>query len=598
MKHTGLFFIQLLLNLFFLAGMQAQPFTIKRLGVEDGMSNNYVVSVTQDRKGYIWIATESGLNRFDGRQFYIYTKNNSGLSGNELNVVLADPYEDKVWIGTQRDGLCVFDYDTETISNIPSGGNGMLSSDITDLSVATSGDGLWITHYHFGVDYYDRKTKQFTSYSSKDVQGLEGTNWVSMEDGKGHLYIGHHLRGLSIVSLKDRTCKNYQHDPDNPHSIPDNEVRALCIDKNQNIWVGTDKGLALFNPQTERFTTFRHTAGNGNSLLSDQVFDIAQMKDGTLWICTNMGGVSILNLQENTFISPENITFSNISATNDGHGLSGPNARSIMQDSFGNIWIGNYRGGIDFISYAKPLFGTITYTTENQGRINNKQVWGLWADNNQIWLGGEGELGIYERGKKAKTFALHEYQMHPQTHINVIYQDRQERLWLGTYRNGILLYTPKDGKITRIGKEDSEMLDVCAFSEDTNGKIWVSTQTGIYSYYNNQLHYENELNEQLPDVMVHGVLRDKNGKLWVGTFGKGIVVFDEHNRKIHNFTTDEGFPSNAVNSMTEDSHNRILVATRGGVAIFTDTSRTRTIHIIRSRRGIGKHASAGHTGRP
>lgn len=79
-------------------------------------------------------------------QFNIYTKNNSGLSGNELNVVLADPYENKVWIGTQRDGLCYFDYETETISRIPATGNYMLSNDITDLSVAAD-SGLWITHY-------------------------------------------------------------------------------------------------------------------------------------------------------------------------------------------------------------------------------------------------------------------------------------------------------------------------------------------------------------------------------------------------------------------------------------------------------------------
>jgi len=390
----------LLMGLLSILSVSAQPYTIKRLGVEDGMSSNYVVDVAQDRKGYIWIATEAGLNRFDGRQFSVYTKNNSGLSGNELNAVLADPYEDKVWIGTQRDGLCYFDYETETISRITPSESYMLSNDITYLSIAAD-SGLWITHYHFGIDYYNRKTKQFIPYSSTNVQGLEGNNWVSMDDGKGNLYIDHHLRGLSIVSLKNRITKNYQHDNNNPNSIPSNEVRALCIDKNQNVWVGTDKGLALFNPQTEKFITFKHMDGNEHSLLSNQVLDIKQMRDGTLWIGTNMGGISILNLQENTFITTENITFSNITVTSDNHGLSGPNARSIIQDSFGNIWIGNYREGIDFISYAQPIFSTIPYTTEKQGKINNKQVWGLWAESNhQIWLGGEGELGVYQKGQK------------------------------------------------------------------------------------------------------------------------------------------------------------------------------------------------------
>lgn len=93
-----------------------------------------------------------------------------------------------------------------------------------------------------------------------------------------------------------------------------------------------------------------------------------------------------------------------------------------------------------------------------------------------------------------------------------------------------MLYTPKDGRITRIGDKDSEFLDICSFSEDINGKIWIGTQTGIYSYFNNQLSYEKELNAQLPDIMVHGIIRDKNGKLWVGTFGKGVCVFDEDDK--------------------------------------------------------------------
>ena len=93
-----------------------------------------------------------------------------------------------------------------------------------------------------------------------------------------------------------------------------------------------------------------------------------------------------------------------------------------------------------------------------------------------------------------------------------------------------MLYTPKDGRITRIGDKGSEFLDICSFSEDINGKIWIGTQTGIYSYFNNQLSYEKELNAQLPDIMVHGIIRDKNGKLWVGTFGKGVCVFDEDDK--------------------------------------------------------------------
>ena len=168
----------------------------------------------------------------------------------------------------------------------------------------------------------------------------------------------------------------------------------------------------------------------------------------------------------------------------------------------------------------------------------------------------------------------------------MIYQDKQERLWLGTYKNGILLYTPKDGRITRIGDKGSEFLDICSFSEDINGKIWIGTQTGIYSYFNNQLSYEKELNAQLPDIMVHGIIRDKNGKLWVGTFGKGVCVFDEDDKKLYNFTTDHSFPSNAVNYMMEDSRKRILVATREGIIIFKDVSQPNIFVSFGAKEGL------------
>jgi len=149
-----------------------------------------------------------------------------------------------------------------------------------------------------------------------------------------------------------------------------------------------------------------------------------------------------------------------------------------------------------------------------------------------------------------------------------------------------LLYTPKDGRITRIGDKGSEFLDICSFSEDINGKIWIGTQTGIYSYFNNQLSYEKELNAQLPDIMVHGIIRDKNGKLWVGTFGKGVCVFDEDDKKLYNFTTDHSFPSNAVNYMMEDSRKRILVATREGIIIFKDVSQPNVFVSFGAKEGL------------
>ena len=100
------------------------------------------------------------------------------------------------------------------------------------------------------------------------------------------------------------------------------------------------------------------------------------------------------------------------------------------------------------------------------------------------------------------------------------------------------------------------------------------------------MSYEKELNAQLPDIMVHGIIRDKNGKLWVGTFGKGVCVFDEDDKKLYNFTTDHSFPSNAVNYMMEDSRKRILVATREGIIIFKDVSQPNIFVSFGAKEGL------------
>lgn len=310
------------------------------------------------------------------------------------------------------------------------------------------------------------------------------------------------------------------------------------------------------------------------------------MKDGKIWICTNMGGVSILDLQHNAFISAEEIDFQNIKATNDNYGLSSPNARCAYQDCYGNIWIGNYRGGIDFISHTQPMFNILPYTIETAKGLSYKQVWGMWATDNQVWLGSEDELGLFINGKKIKTYDLYSHELVYNTHINTIYEDRQKRLWLGTYKNGILLYKPDKQEIVHISSSLFNNLDVRCFYEDQNGKMWIGTETGIYSCTNEVLVKEEEIQKQLPDIMVHSLLRDKEGKLWVGTFGKGISIFDVNNKLLWNFVIENGFCSNAVNHMIKDSEEQIWVATREGLAVFKNTSQPNRYKIFKEKEGL------------
>ena len=369
--------------------------------MDNGLSSNYVVNIAQDYQGFIWIATESGLNKFDGTEVTVYNTQNSALSSNELNTVYCDPSTRTVYIGTQRHGLCVYDCVSQQFTACYNSQNGLLSSDVTDLSRAADG-GIWVTHYHLGVEHFDPKSHTFTPWRMSDIAHFEGTSWCSRDDGNGHLYVGHDGQGMSLIDLKQRTCRSFTHQ-DDLHSLPGNIVHCIFIDRDHRVWVGTNNGLALFHPEQGTFTTFRHEEGNPHSLLSNYVYDIGQADDGRLWVCTQMGGVSILDPQA---LSSGDVRFDNIGA-GQRDGISSANARCFFQDSFGNIWIGNYRQGIDFLSYERPIFRTLLPTDSSTDASGANQVWSLAVDNRSLlWAGCENRLVAFDGEREAFTLEL------------------------------------------------------------------------------------------------------------------------------------------------------------------------------------------------
>lgn len=565
---------------------KAQPYTLKRLGVEDGLSSNYVVGITQDKQGCMWFATEGGLNKFDGRTFTVYKKNNSRLTANELNGVCADPRDNKVWIATQRNGLCVLDCDADTFTIYRAGDGSIATNDITHITPSFDKKGLWIITYHVGIHYYNIETQQFTHLYEHNVKGMGGLKSnVACDDGRGRLYVGHYEKGLSVISLKDSTIRRYMPIPDDPNSLPSTIINALCVDEQGNVWVGTNNGLSIFNPDTGKFTTFKHEPGNENSLLSNYVMDIKQMNDGRMWICTFVGGVSILDMKQNTFTSPEDIHFQNILPTNDVQGLSGPNVNYAFQDRFGNIWLGNYRGGVDFISYERSIFNMLPYMAEKRGK-QSSQIWGLFAEDDWVTAGGEDEFALFRDNELKAAIRLPLELTKQNTHINVMYKDSKDRFWLGTYLCGILLQAPGRA-VTRIGDTPFRAaLNVHCFYEDRDGSIWIGTESGLFRYADNRLEAMDHIQSQLPDNKIHGILRDKEGKMWIGTFGKGVSVFDTNGKLAWNFVVENGFCSNAVNHMLLDSQGRVLVATREGLALFSDTAQPESYEIFNEQNGL------------
>lgn len=270
------------------AGSGLAVMQVHNLGVSAGLANGYVRAICQDRDGYVWIATNDGLSRFDGHGFINYNKNNSGLSGNELNslaVCTSDPY--KLWIATQRNGLCYYDSRTGRIEHVSE--EVLRSPDITSIMPSADG-GLWLAHYHFGVQYYNPATGESRIYDSSNVTGMPTQTWTVAEGEGGRLYIGHIGGGMSVLDPKTYTIKNYTHNPGDKASLPGKNVYSICIDRSGEVWMGTENGAALLNPRTGTITPFVHDDGNPASIAPGQVWDICQLDNEELWFGTSQGG--------------------------------------------------------------------------------------------------------------------------------------------------------------------------------------------------------------------------------------------------------------------------------------------------------------------
>lgn len=580
LKKISVLYCLLLFSLY----LKAQPGTFGHYGVEEGLPNNYVVDITQDGQGFIWIATESGLSRFDGRDFTAYTKNNSGIVSNALNTLLYDHDRNQLWIGTQREGISIFDLTSHTFTNLTTI-DGLATNDVTHISQAENG-GIWITHYHVGVEYFDKSTNKLTPFLDQDIEGMKSQNWCSFDDGKGNLFVGHAFDGLSIIDIKNKTAQNIRHQPGNIKSLPGNTVRTIYRDSKNNIWIGTNNGLALFNPETEEFTSFQHNPSDPNSLGANYIYSIREMHDGNLWISTDMAGISILNLNSITFTDPENVKFNNISIADNHYGLSSSNIRVFLQDSYSNIWIGHYNRGVDFITSKPSVFQTLLNSTDSYREIGEKQIWDICLDkNDKLWVGSENEIIILNNSDIEKIINIQRYlsESGSKIYVTKMISDREGTVWIGTSVGNIYVVDSDNYKIKKTIYQNDE---VNVFFEDVDGKMWIGTENGLYSFNDDKITPENTINSQLEDKQIYSVIRDGQGKMWIGTFGKGIFVFDVNDNLVDNIVKDTGFISNAINHLFMDSDGGVWVATRDGLAYFEDTSQIDKYEVYDENQGL------------
>ncbi len=543
----------------------AQPNQAKYLSLQEGLSSQQVIDVVHDHDGFVWIATEMGLNRFASNSFKHFYKSEksdgSSVNSNEINTLLYD--NDKLYIGTRANGLNVYDTRTNQFSyylHSDKDPQSLATNDITDIIKSANGN-LWLATYHQGVQQFDPVKKIFKRFNRKNIPGLpENSIWSLAEDQTGNLYIGHVNKGVSILDPKSHSVTVLS---TAGTLLPDNEVKSLFCDKFNNIWIGTRKGLAIYHPSTRQIQRVSLSEKSRNGL-EPFVYSIKEI-NGDIWIGAESSQLFILKtndlakavMPKITSITPFYLKRGNTSSV-----------QSIDLDQFGNIWMGIYSGGIAFVSHVKPFFSILS--TENLMQVEGKPatVTSILNDrDNSVWLGtvGDGILQIDANGKVSRK-NMRNSGIADDFLLSGL-QDSDNNKWYGLQNSGVSFYDPKTQAWKKINAGE-KMSSVRAIVEDKEGNICFAAEEGLFIHNPRTGSFKKIVTNtpMLGDYAPRTLIEDNKGNMWIGTYGQGIYIFNHDGKLIQRISKGQGINSNTINQLFADKQNNIWIATNEGIA--------------------------------
>lgn len=519
--------------------------------INNGQSNNYIRCIVQDDHGLVWIATDSGLNCFDGSEYINFNTSNSELNSNMINCLYYDRLCQLIWIGTKGDGLCVMDVDKRTISRCNMAG--IAIRNVLNISHA-SNDGIWIVSQD-QILRFDCKKKAFTSY--KDFMPI-GFYQCTLDDGNGHLLLGMYLKGIHMVDLK--TKKNISLSGIEKHPEPHKYFNTIYKDHNGRIWIGTNFGLWYYDPIKRMLTPF--VCDNGH-VQGVNITSIQEVDDNKLWLATEYG-ISIVDLTT--------MSVRNISSGSETYGLVN-NILTLYQDEYKNIWIGSKGEGIDFISHEKPFFHS----------LSKDQIWGIFKEGKQTWVGSVNQILCYENGTFMKSIDI---RTPGKSGIALsINSDGKGHLLVSAY-DRLLKIDKVSGKVDILRLDDGNPIAPMTFFRSSDNTLWISTTDGVITLKDGILRQETELNKILAAQRTTGIRCDKQGKIWVSTYENGIYVFDSNKRLVVHLSQEDGFFSNSIQHLYADNNNGLWLSTPDGLGYIRDMSQPEQFELYGYKQGL------------
>ena len=592
------------------------------LGVEDGLSSSSVSRIIQDREGFIWFATQSGLNRYDGYSVNRYEHDSfdrNSLSHNLIQTMYYD--EDGIfWIGTYG-GLNRFDPDTrsfEVFTNEP-GNSESLSNNVVVAVARDPAGALWVGTLN-GLNRYVADRGSFVRYTPGDPEDgalpdkvirsltvdARGTLWIGSygglsrynsqrdsfetlgtDDGFGealpspyvmsivqdpaseeHLWVGTWDGGVSRVNTRTGEVEN--------SPLPQSKVYTMLFDRNGRLWVGTwGNGLYIMDPETGEYRHFTaDSTGLADGLSHDVVYSFMEDESGIVWVGTNGGGVDKFVPWENRF---ENF----VHEPDDSNTITAGKVDSIHIDADGTAWFGVYNGGLCRYEPDREDLECYRHDPSDPTSLSNEVVNVVFRDSRgRLLVGTNNGLNRYvpEAESFERVYSYADAFSLPEDVTFEIAENEERELWFGTHTAGVAVLDPETGTYrgyTHDPDDPTSLSDdmVRTVLHDSRGNTWVGTNQGLNRYdpdsdsFIRYLHDPDDSSSLSSNNITH-LYEDSADRLWITTTGGGVNRYHYEADSFSFMSNRDGLASNHVFSVLEDGRGSLWFSTSRGLSVY------------------------------
>ena len=564
---------------------QNESLKFLHVGTAEGLSQINVNCIFQDSRGFMWIATRNGLNKYDGYRFITYRyddKDSTSLSNNNVTDI-AEDNNGNMWLATQG-GLNMYQRSTGRFirHQHDNSHTNSLSDNIVNRLLFDNGN-LWIATQNGGLDHYNLKSNTFIHYqhSDKDTGSLGANNVRTVyKDSEQRIWIGTGGDGLNLYNPKTNNFDHFPYYDPATKTAKGNIIPCIFEDKFHQLWLGTqDDGLLLFNRANKTFKRFAQDKTRAGSISSNTIYALNSDAAGNLWVGTENGGLCILNNQTGKFSVYEHDEV-------DNNSINGNSVYDICRDRAGNMWVGAFGGGINLSKKATSSFTLYRHNSRPES-LSNNYVLDLAEDkDHKIWIGTDGG-GLNKFDPVSKTFS--NYKQRPDGKNSVagnytltVKPDYEGKLWIGTWGTGLSIYDPKTNVFTNYKHDAAKPQgiggnNVYYILHTRDRKTWLATfndgldcfdpDTKIFTHYRFDPNDLKSLSSPRPYVMYE----DRKGNLWVGTSDGGLNLFDRKTNTFTRFVHDEktnSISNNGIPDIFEDAKGRLWLATLSGLNLF------------------------------